>query len=203
MIVDIGGGANPVLSEEKALRFKYIVIDINQKELDKAIGAYFEKVCTDISTDHAGIKCDLIVTKMLLEHIPNPKEFHTSCYNMLNHGGQALHFFATKYSPASIVNRILPEHVSRSILYRIQQRSWETEGKFPAYYRWCMGPTKKQICKFQSVGFIIEQYNGYLGSGYLVNIPILNLLERLYNTIILKIKSPYFCSNSIIFLSKK
>ncbi len=161
VIVEIGGGANPLLTKEKVKNFKYVVIDIDAFELSKAKGDYFERICTDITKDNKQIKCDLIITNMLLEHVENPKEFHEACFEMLNDDGKAIHFFATKYSPASITNLILPEQWSRRLLYSIQQRKWETEGKFPAYYRWCMGPTKKQICKFQSVGFIVEQYNGY------------------------------------------
>lgn len=203
VIVEIGGGANPYLSKEQVLNFRYKVFDIDANELAKANGNHFEKICADITTKNLDLKCDLIISNMLLEHIPNPKEFHKACYKILKNNGKAIHFFATKYSPSSVVNLILPEQWSRQLLYAIQKRKWDTEGKFPAYYRWCIGPTKRQINKFLSKGFVVEKYYGYIGSGYLVNIPILNLLERLYNTIILKIKSPYFCSNSIIFLSKK
>lgn len=202
MIVDIGGGANPVLSEFKAKRFKYVVVDINQQELDKAVGTYFEKVCTDICKDDKGLKCDLIITKMLLEHIPNPKYFHLACYKMLNQEGLALHFFATKYSISSILNRILPEKISRRILFSIQKRKWETEGKFPAYYRWCMGPTNLQIRKFQELKFEIKYYTGYIGSSYLMFVSVAKYFERIFNKFLEFINSPYCCSNAILILKK-
>ncbi len=185
IIVEIGGGANPYLSQKQVSNFRYIVVDIDAIELAKANEIHFEKICADITSEKLDFKCDLIISNMLLEHVPNPKEFHEECYKILKNNGKAIHFFATKYSPASIVNLILPEQWSRRLLYLIQQRKWDIEGKFPAYYRWCIGPTKRQINKFLSKGFVVEKYYGYIGSGYLVNIPILNLLERLYNTIIL------------------
>lgn len=202
IIVEIGGGANPYLSKEQVENFHYIVIDVNKTELRKAKGSYFQKICTDITVDHKNIKCDLIITNMLLEHLSDPKTFHISCYNLLNTRGKAIHFFATKYSPASIINIIFPERISRQLLYALQKRKWSTEGKFPAYYKWCLGPTKKQINKFQSIGYIVEIYKGYLGSGYLSGIKYLRPIEILFNFFVLKLNHPLFCSNSIVTLSK-
>ncbi len=139
---------------------------------------------------------------MLLEHITDPNSFHKACFKMLNDQGKALHFFATKFSPASIMNLLLPESWSRQLLYAIQKRNWETEGKFPAYYRWCVGPTKSQIEKYRSLGFMVRKYNGYLGSGYLKGVPFLIYLGNLYTYFIVLLKNPYLCSNSIVLLSK-
>lgn len=167
IIVEIGGGANPYLTKEQVVNFQYIVIDVNNIELSKSKGNHYEKICADITLEDKDIKCDLIITNMLLEHITDPNSFHKACFKMLNEHGKAIHFFATKYSPASILNLILPEFWCRQLLYAVQKRNWETEGKFPAYYKWCVGPTKSQIKKFRSLGFMVGKYNGYLGSGYL------------------------------------
>lgn len=202
VIMEIGGGANPYLDQQRVKNYRYIVVDIDEKELIKAKGDYFERICTDVTKDNKGIKCDIIITNMLLEHITNPRDFHEACFEMLNDQGKAIHFFATKFSPASIINVLLPESWSRQLLYAIQKRKWETEGKFPAYYKWCMGPTKKQLFQFQSLGYKIELYNGYLGSGYLKNLIFLRFFEQVFNKIILKWKNPNFCSNSISILKK-
>ena len=53
------------------------------------------------------------------------------------------------------------------------------------------------------MGYIIDEYNGYIGSGYLQNVSILNILEKGYNKIILNYNNPYFCSNAIICLKHK
>lgn len=203
VIVEIGGGANPCLTCEQVQNFRYIVIDIDSIELLKAKGDFFEKICIDITKDNIGIKCDMIITNMLLEHILNPKEFHKACFEMLKDNGTAIHFFATKFSPASIMNLILPQSWSRQLLYAIQKRKWETEGKYPAYYRWCTGPTKKQMLHFQSLRYEIELYNGYLGSGYLKNITFFNILEKCYNYFFVNYKSPNLCSNAIVILQKR
>ena len=84
IIVEIGGGANPYLSQEQVINFQYIVIDIDATELAKAKGFHYEKICADITTENLDLKCDLIISNMLLEHLPHPKAFHEACYSLLN-----------------------------------------------------------------------------------------------------------------------
>lgn len=202
IVIDIGGGSNPLLTKDQVRNFHYIVVDIDPNELAKANGDYYEKICTDIIKDNKGLKCDLLISNMLLEHIIEPKFFHEACFEILRTNGKAVHFFATKFSPASIINTILPESLSRKLLYLIQKRNWEKEGKFPAYYRWAMGPTKEQVLRFKSIGFEVCSYNGYLGSGYLKYNKKLSIIERIYNKIIINLNLPYFCSNAIVILKK-
>lgn len=139
---------------------------------------------------------------MVLEHINNPEEFHTAIYNILNEDGVIIHFYSTLFSPGSIINLILPEFLSNYLLRLIQKRNWNTEGKFRAFYRWSLGPTKKQIKRFDKIGFKIYEFHGYLGSGYISHIPVLNKIEKLYNKIVFKINSPLFCTNAIVVLKK-
>jgi SAM-dependent methyltransferase len=201
-IIELGGGANPSLSQDQVKDFTYIVVDISKEELDKAKGIHFQKISADISKEKLSIRADFIFSKMLLEHIPNPQKFHEAIFELLKKNGIALHFYATLYSPASIINLFFPESISRKILYLVQKRNWEVEGKFPAYYRWSKGPTQKQQERFISVGYSIEWFNGYLGSGYLYSVPILNYVEKIYNFFILKMASPLLCSNAIVLLKR-
>jgi hypothetical protein len=97
----------------------------------------------------------------------------------------------------------LPEYVSKQILYRIQKRNWDTEGKFPAYYRWATGPTLRQIKRFELIGFEIVKYKGYLGASYLSDISYFRHIEKFWNLIIFKLNSPWLCSNAIVVMSKK
>ncbi len=202
-IVEVGAGANPSLSKEQVGERKYILIDVSQSELNKSEGDYFNTMCIDVSKGVPEIKADLVISRMLLEHIPNPKEFHRGVHKLLKNKGKAIHFYATLYSPASIINLFLPESISKPLLYKIQNRKWEKEGKFPAFYRWTLGPTKKQINRLENCGFKFLEFNGYIGQGYFYGISILGVIEKLWNKLIWKIRSPYLCSNAIMILQKK
>ncbi|MEZ4909305.1 MAG: methyltransferase domain-containing protein [Saprospiraceae bacterium] len=202
VVVEIGGGANPSLTVDQVKGRQYIVIDIDEVELDKAKGDHFVRVVADIARSELSFKADFIFSKMLLEHVPNPQDFHKGIFDMLKNGGSVLHFYATLYNPASIANLLMPEKLSKILLYCVQKRNWHTDGKFQAYYRWSFGPTPKQIIRFESIGFKITYFNGYIGSRYLQQFTYIKHIENIYNKVISKINSPFFCSNAIIVLLK-
>ena len=202
-IIELGGGANPSLSAEQVAGHCYIIIDISEGELRKADGDYYEQIVADVSKDQLDLTADLVFSRMVLEHVPHPKAFHTAIYQMLKPAGRALHFYATLYSPATVINILLPEWITDPLVKVLQkERRDEKKGKFKAYYRWTKGPTGKQKQRLQNCGFQIVMFNGYIGSGYLHRIPILNKIERLYNRLALKISSPLLCSNAIVILER-
>lgn len=206
IVVEIGGGANPCITKEliKDYQLEYYVVDVDQEELDKREDDHYKRICADITEDDINVKADLIITKMLLEHIPNPEKFHKACFSILKDGGKALHFYATLYSMASIANLLLPEWLSNKIIFALQKnRDKDTDGKFPAYYKWSYGPTTRQQKRFEGIGFQVELFHGYLGQNYFVGKPILRQLERFWNFFLMKTKSPYLCSNAIVTLIKE
>jgi 2-polyprenyl-3-methyl-5-hydroxy-6-metoxy-1,4-benzoquinol methylase len=182
-LCEIGGGANPILPLDLAERagvVDYVVTDISEAELAKAPEGY-KKVVTDVTRGDNGElgSFDLIVSNTVAEHVVDPVGFHKTVLNMLSPGGRALHFFPTLYEPAFIVNRLLPEAAADAILQRIQtnRASGGKHEKFPAYYRWCRGPTHRQLARLTRVGFEIDEYVGIFGHGYYHPVPPVDRLE--------------------------
>jgi Methyltransferase domain len=205
VVIEVGAGANPALSAQqvKQSNCRYIAIDIDQQELDKASGSYFERITSDITQQQPELLCDLLISRMVLEHITDPELFHKACFALMRPNAIALHFFATKYSPASLANLVLPENISQFLLKLVQERDWVSEGKFPAYYRWCLGPTAKAKLRIVSFGFKIVHYHGYCGQTYLKNTPLLRHFERGWNALLNSIKSPYLCSNAVLKMQRQ
>jgi SAM-dependent methyltransferase len=180
-LCDIGGGANPILERGAAAGLKeYVVTDISAGELAKAPeGA--RKIVADVTdgplTDVGPF--DLIVSRTVAEHVRDPRAFHASILAMLRRGGRAMHFFPTLYEPVFIANRLLPQRLSDALLQRIQQdrESDGSHGKFEAYYRWCRGPTHRQLRRLQRTGYEIEEYVGVFGHGYYGVLPPLDRLD--------------------------
>ncbi|MDQ4145695.1 MAG: class I SAM-dependent methyltransferase [Actinomycetota bacterium] len=169
-ICEVGGGANPALRPDhvKASGLDYTVLDISREELDKAPEG-FRKVQADIGgTVERDDAFDLIVSKMLAEHIADPVRYHTNVHKLLRPGGIAFHFFPTLYSPPFVINRLLPAAVTSRLLKLVESRDLEgTEGKFLAYYRWCRGPTTRQLGRFEGLGYEVLEYRGFFGArGY-------------------------------------
>ena len=184
-VCDLGGGATPVLppSIVETRRIDYTLVDISSDELAKAPDGY-RKVCADLTHTSPPLDGhhDVIVSRCFAEHVPHPHAFHENVLRMLAPGGRAVHFFSTLYSLPFVVNRVLPENVSQWLINHaqpkrvrdgqvrdVEQAEPASEldpptGKWPAYYRWCRGPTPAQIRRFERLGFEVESYAGFFGT---------------------------------------
>jgi SAM-dependent methyltransferase len=181
-ICDVGGGAKPILAPPEHVPTsgpvrEYVLTDISAEELSKAPAGY-RTVVADMTRGPAeGLgSFDLIVSRTVAEHVVDPRAFHRTVYEMLAPGGRAMHFFPTLYEPVFIANRLLPEALADRILQRIQsdRARGGSHEKFPAYYRWCRGPTERQQARLEGVGFEVQEYVGVFGHGYYHPLPFLD-----------------------------
>lgn len=168
-VCELGGGANPALTpaQIEELGISYSVMDISEQELAKASESYHRilaDVTADLPPDHDS-SFDLVLSRMLAEHVRKPEQFHRNVYKLLKPGGFAVHFFPTLYSPPFVANLLLPERLSSWVLCRLQPSRDRKGifGKFPAYYRWCRGPSSASMRRFTSLGFEIKHYIGFFG----------------------------------------
>jgi 2-polyprenyl-3-methyl-5-hydroxy-6-metoxy-1,4-benzoquinol methylase len=206
-ILEIGAGANPTIGKAFITEnnLDYTVNDIDLKELNKAGDAY-NKLAGDFSLPNIStinnIKFDFIFSRMVGEHISDGRNFYKNVYNLLNQGGYTFHCFSTLYTLPFVLNFILPDSVTDSILRKFAPRDEHKHGKFKAHYNWCRGPSKKMINRFESIGFNVVEYVGYFGHNYYEKIFPLKNLEKLKSKILLKMPSPHFTSYSHVLLKK-
>lgn len=205
-ICDIGGGANPVINAEhiKSKGLDYSILDISESELLKAPSNY-NKIMADISSPEFSTqrKFDLMISKMLAEHVVDAEQFHKNVYKCLDYDGLALHFFPTLFTLPFFINFITPEYIAKFLLKAFAPRDFYQQNKFPAYYHWCRGPTKKQIKRFTDLGFEVIVYHGYFGHGYYDKIRILKKLHDFKTNYLLKHPSPIFTNFAYVLLKKK
>lgn len=166
-VLEIGGGANPrlELNEVHELGLHYSVLDISEDELSKAPAGY-EKVCADISAPELSLDADydFAFSHMLAEHVRSGERFHRNVFELLRPGGYALHFFPTLWAPPFVVNRWLPEGAADRLLrHLVPWRDRHRQAKFPAFYDWCRGPGRRQIERFEQMGYRVVRYDGYYG----------------------------------------
>jgi hypothetical protein len=171
-VCEIGGGAKPALTldEVRERNLDYTTLDISQTELDKAPPGY-KTLLMDIATPFPEISTgyDFMFSNMVAEHIKDAQLFHRNVLTMLNPGGVAAHLMPTLYEPAFVANLLLPEKISESIVRRLRpQRDFDGTGmKFPAYYRWCRGPSRRNLARFERAGFEVAEAAGFFGTSYL------------------------------------
>lgn len=182
-VCEVGAGANPALPPEllREHHVDYVLLDASQEELDKASDDYV-KVCGDFTDSRPPVEgpFDLVLSRFVAEHIADPRGFHANVRSLLAVGGVAVHFFSTLYALPFLVNRALPERLMSALLLRLQpgRVSSGHHAKFPAYYRWCRGPTSRQVRRFEEIGFETQEYVGYFGHGYYDGVRILDSLVQ-------------------------
>jgi SAM-dependent methyltransferase len=182
-VCDVGAGARPSLPLEivAARGIEYVLLDVSDEELAKAPDGY-AKVRADIAAVDfdAGEPFDLVVSRMVAEHIEDAETFHRNVGRLLVPSGRAFHFFATLYEVPFLLNRLLPRAVGDEILTALRPPEARRRPKFRAYYRWCRGPTARQIRRFTNAGYDVEEYVGFFGHSYYRRVrPIQELEDRL------------------------
>ncbi len=206
-IGDIGAGANPRLSPDFVAQHDvdYVLLDISESELAKA-PAEHTKIVADMEAPSvdAGEPYDFVFTRSTLEHIRSPEAFHRNVLSMLKPGGEAAHSFPTLYALPLTLNRILPERLVHAALMRIQPwRAHEGEfSKFPAFYRWCRGPSKRQRRRFEGIGFEVIEYAGFFGHDYYDRIPPLKSAEHRLAAALVRHPVPLLTSYAYVVLRR-
>lgn len=126
-----------------------------------------------------GEQYDFVFSIMLAEHVPDGRRMHENVFGLLRPGGLAFHFFPTLYTPVFVLNRLLPEALARPLLDRFYPRGW---AKFPARYSWCRGPTARMVARLRRIGFQIEEFRPFYGTGYLEKVPLIGPIDRRFTS---------------------
>lgn len=205
-LCEVGGGCNPAVGVDfiNQHNIKYTLLDISPEELAKAPEGY-SKVIADVCERQSlpAEKYDFIFTKMLAEHVSDGKKFHENVFQLLEPGGYAFHFFPTLFALPFAVNRVIPERLSERILEKIAPRDKVYLRKFPAYYSWCYGPTKKQISRFHDIGYEIITYDGLFGAeGYYRRLPFGVQVSKAVAKFLIRNPIPQLTAFSLILLRK-
>jgi len=205
-IAEIGAGANPLFSinEIQEAGILYHLIDSSAEELKKAGEGYTIHVL-DMQQEVTGLDqtFDLVIAQMTLEHIEQPELFFKNVHGILRRGGKVCLFFASVTNLPMIANKILPDFLTRRLLVLFQPfRNHENHGKFKAFYRWCFGPTRRNIRNFENAGFVVVRYVGYFGHSYYRRVPFLNYLEKRKTAFLLRHPNPYWCTYGQVVLLK-
>jgi SAM-dependent methyltransferase len=207
-ILEIGAGANPTLSASivSSRDLQYSLNDVDAEELDKA-DTRFSRWVGDLTRDdipaHLEGKFDLVFSRMVTEHVPDGRAYHSNIRRLLVPGGIAAHCFPTLYALPFLANRLLPERVSSLILGLCNPRDRYKQGKFRAYYSWSRGPSRRTIARIESLGYEVIEYRGYFGHGYYWRWRILHNLELRKARLLTRNPVPALCSYAMLLARKR
>lgn len=181
-VIEIGGGRSPQFlpDELPANVASYTINDISARELDLAPAAWAKAhfdVCGDL--DPLPGPYDVAFSRMLAEHVPDGRRFHANILRLLKPGGTAFHFLPTLYAPPFVLNKLLPESLTRPILRAFfPDRDDRGTPKFPAHYSMCTGRSERLIRRYQSIGYERVDVRTFFGHNYFTRVPLLRELDR-------------------------
>ena len=202
-VLDLGGGANPMLSHKTANLKNYDLADISDTELKKADRKKYNYFyCVDLTSDISKIKkkYDLVFSHMFLEHIKDPEGLHINISKLLKTNGIAIHLYASHYNLPLFLNRILPQFLSDLLLKIAQPHRYKNDKhlKFPAFYNRCGPPSLSLERYFNEMGFQTLEHIGFVGHDYYARFGFLTFIEKEIRKILLFFKVPLTSYNVLV-----
>jgi SAM-dependent methyltransferase len=204
-VLDIGGGKFPFLSQDDlGSNVEYVICDIDINELEKAPDYVSSKVqldiCTSVPITDLGL-FHVVFSRMLAEHVPSGPKLYKNVFSLLAPGGVTLHFHPTLYAIPFVMNKILPNVLSRNIVYLLFPHRLTNDSVFPAYYDWCTSRDVEKEKRLQ-VGFsqvdLVRQFH----NNYWNKIPLIGWLARKFASAAKK-NGWYLHSSFALFICRK
>jgi SAM-dependent methyltransferase len=184
-IVDIGAGrTTPYAAAISSDSSKLIGVDVLREDLE-ANEALAQRIVRDVLIDgipQEAHDAGLITSRMVLEHIPDLDRFAREVHDALAPGGQTIHLFAARYSLFAVLNRLMPESISRRILFALRPESVEVGG-FPTFYHKTHATAAESV--FRRAGLVnVETEVSYEVSQYFHFFFPLFVLARTWETML-------------------
>jgi SAM-dependent methyltransferase len=156
IVLDAGGGKEcpflPYVDSPSA--HLIIALDISEEELRRNRRLKC-KVVADATGDGLPFRdgsADLIVSRSTVEHLRDNTAFFANCTRVLRPGGVMVHAFPGRFAPFALVNRVLPNRLTRRLI-RFLHPEWREEDNygFLAFY---------DLCYFSGVRDLLDR-NGF------------------------------------------
>ncbi len=209
-LCEIGGGRDPgFLPTNPPLRgLSLTVNDIDQHELDCAPEG-LAKACFNIAGDLSEADAmpgsfDLMFSRMVFEHVDGVESAWNNIYTLLRPGGVALAFFPTLYAPVFMVNRMIPEKLSRAIVHALYpaRRDGGSDPKFPALYDHCVSSERTLRPMLERAGFSDIHVQPFWGHGYFKRMPVIREADDLFNRLAARINWRLMSTHAFVLVRK-
>lgn len=186
--LEIGGGRDPLFlpDEIASYGFEVTLNDISAHELSLAPDGYRKIECDITSNDAPSIlgegRYDIVYCRMVMEHIPDVEKMWKNIHAVLAPGGIVLSFFPTLYAPPFVLNRMMPEKLSRLLLETIfpDRKPDGDDPKFPVFYDRCYSDEKKIAPMLEEVGFSDITVLPFWGYAYFYKLPGIKQIDAAF-----------------------
>lgn len=167
VVVDVGGGhlCPFAARRDPALEVRILALDILESQLRanrvvdwKVVG----DACRTLPLKDDSV--DVVVSRSVLEHLPDTAAFLSEAARVIRPGGSGIHIFPARNAPFALINRALPDRLSRAVLHFFFPE-WKAECGFPAHYDRCTWAEMEDLARRQGLE-IAEGHRKYYQSIY-------------------------------------
>jgi 2-polyprenyl-6-hydroxyphenyl methylase/3-demethylubiquinone-9 3-methyltransferase len=203
LILDCGCGIKTTYSKfcDQTLKNKIIGFDLSirayeNKDVDQVIIHDITKV-----SPFNVRSIDIITSSSMLEHLNEVESFIRHSSEILKKDGIFICLFANRFAPFAILNRLLPNKISKRLLYFFRS-SMIDQGGQKGYYNKC---TYYEIYRLlHKYNFVVtNSYFYYYQSFYFDFFFPLYFYSGIYELILKLLKNKILCSHMIITARKK
>lgn len=164
IVLDIGGGKDcPFLPfVEESRRQQIVAVDYSVDELRRNRSLEL-RVVADAAAPGLPFRdgfADLIVSRSVVEHLHDNAIFFENCKRALRPGGVMVHTFPCKFAPFSLLNRLIPNRLTRRLIAYFHPL-WQEDCGFPAFYDRCSFSEMQSLLEdngFENQQFIFRYY---------------------------------------------
>jgi ubiquinone/menaquinone biosynthesis C-methylase UbiE len=139
LVVDVGGGKTCPFAKYRRpeLGTRIVAVDVSEEEI-RANRDVDEMRVGDVMQNlpFADSEADMIVSRSVVEHLASLDAFLATSARVLKPGGAFVHLFPGRFAPFTMINRALPNWLSRRVLFFFHPTAVGIGG-FPAYYDRC------------------------------------------------------------------
>jgi len=200
-VLDVGGGKYPIIDVQtkRALNLYVVGLDISADELARAPADAYDKVIVgDVTTAPIRERFDLILSRTLLEHVPDTSRAIATLASALDEGGTMAHYIPCRRALFAALSRCMGPEMSRSVLFRIYPEK-RSSGGFPAYYDRCIPSEMARLCR--ECGLQVET-RAYFESEYFNFFAPLYALELLRQLTMMWLKAEDFAETFVVIARK-
>jgi SAM-dependent methyltransferase len=181
LVADVGAGhvCPYAASLPTSCRHHIVGIDLSLENMEGNDGLD-EKRVADVVAEGVPFgdgEVDIVTSRSVLEHLSNVDRFLGESARVLKPGGYSIHLLSGGRSHLALINRMLPNRLSREVLFSLHPTSRGVGGHPTAYDRCHYGALKWMLNRN---GFDIVEIYANFGSDYFYFLVPLFLFEALF-----------------------
>lgn len=204
VILDIGGGESCPFAKyrDPSKHVRIIAVDVSEEAMRNNHDVD-EKRVADVTDDlpFGNGEVDLIVSRMVLEHLQNPEAFITISNRILKRDGYFINLFPSKFAPFALLNIMVPKKISKKLLSFFFPESRGRTG-FPEVYKKCYYTAIKSLLEKHGLE-IVTSYVSYYQSHYFRFFVPLFLVSALYEMLLQAFGAKDLCAYVLVVARKK